>query len=221
MREWQKMLTAEWNQRLIARPIPPHDTKTYVDVGCGNGSLTKYIGESLGATRVVGVDVKQWSEFEFSHEERGQNCEFIEMVPGGPISLPDACADIVSVLQVLHHVDPTHINKLMTEVVRILKPNGFLLLREHDATNESEVTLLHLQHLLHSCVVENMSVERFYQTYFSQFQSLSYWNELMIHYGFQLVASTPQASIANSIARCVDFVYYRPYNHVDSGSTVS
>lgn len=53
----------------------------------------------------------------------------IVIVPGRPLAMPDHSADIVMSIQVLEHV--WELDWYFTEIKRILKPNGILLLSTH------------------------------------------------------------------------------------------
>jgi len=61
-------------------------------------------------------------------KEKFTNSEIIEPYYNGSINLEDSSQDIVIAFSVLHHIP--NISYVMSEITRVLKPNGLLLIRE-------------------------------------------------------------------------------------------
>ncbi|CAF1383167.1 unnamed protein product [Rotaria sp. Silwood1] len=56
--------------------------------------------------------------------------------------LADNRVDLITCFVTLHHVP--HLNSMLSEFVRILQPDGYLILREHDCRNERSLTAKYL-----------------------------------------------------------------------------
>jgi len=94
-----------------------------VDVGCGDGSATHLVKEVDARNTVIGVD---WSATALAQARtRG-----LLVVQGGVESaglpLPDACADVVIMSELIEHLVDT--DAAVDEARRVLRPGGVLLL---------------------------------------------------------------------------------------------
>lgn len=90
-----------------------------VDIGCGNGQLTRLLAASFD--RVVGTDV--------SHEQlaRAPDQDAVGYVchPAEQLPLVDDCADLITVAQAVHWFD---LELFYMEVGRVMAPGGLLAL---------------------------------------------------------------------------------------------
>lgn len=123
--EWWKPRGAfamlHWIAAARAAHVPPatHDRSVLVDIGCGAGVLAPHV-VSLGH-RHIGIDVVEQSLLQA--RDRG-----IVPVVADATRLPlrSETADVVVAGEVLEHVtDP---ERLLSEVLRVLKPGGTLVM---------------------------------------------------------------------------------------------
>lgn len=66
--------------------------------------------------------------FQQQLKEKFLNSMIIEPKSSGEMSLPDQKVDIVTAFSVLHHIP--NVDKIFTEVSRVLRPGGFFIVRE-------------------------------------------------------------------------------------------
>jgi len=98
--------------------------KVLVDVGCGFGWLARAIA-SEDLAECIGVDPNGLSlEKAKTHAPQGR----VMAGDASQIPLPDSCADIVTVFDVIEHVPPGTEPACLREVRRVLRPEGILLL---------------------------------------------------------------------------------------------
>ena len=114
-RRQARMLAAVLAQRTGAQRI--------VDVGCGDGSATQLVSGLDAGNTVIGVD---WSATALAQARaRG-----LLVVQGGVdtagLPLPDGCADVVIMSELIEHLVDT--DSAADEVRRVLRPGGVLLL---------------------------------------------------------------------------------------------
>jgi SAM-dependent methyltransferase len=101
--------------------VVPRAGASYLDIGCGPGVITKLIGSRIGAARVIGVDQLEVARKEGDLELVPCNLDPCERLP-----FDDATFDVVSCLETLEHVHDT--DHLVTEIRRVLKPDGYALI---------------------------------------------------------------------------------------------
>jgi SAM-dependent methyltransferase len=84
--------------------------------------------------------------------ERGQLTRLGSWVPlanFAPLSrehIPDASVDFVSCYIGLHHIEPAGLEPFMRSIVRVLRPGGVFVLRDHDVTTPQMNTFVSLAH---------------------------------------------------------------------------
>lgn len=110
-----------------------------VDVGCGNGQLTRQLAEHF--TTVIGVDS---STEQIAHAASRENLTY-RCAPAETMPLPDRCANLVTAAQAAHWFD---LPALYAEVRRISAPRAAVALVSYG--------VLHLDGELGECF------ERFY-----------------------------------------------------------
>lgn len=102
----------------------------YLDIGCFDGAISKAVGErfNLNAERIHGIDVKSYQHIENNSYD---DITFTEY-NGETIPFDDDSFELITCLMTLHHVDPIHLDTLIGEICRVLKPTGVVILREHN-----------------------------------------------------------------------------------------
>lgn len=91
-----------------------------VDSGCGGGYISAEVTKRCGC-KVFGFDLSKVA-IDFAQKNNLiQGNEFF-VASAEKVPLPDSCADVVLCIGVLEHIK--NIDKALSEVHRILKPNG-------------------------------------------------------------------------------------------------
>lgn len=99
--------------------------KNILDVGAGTGDITSAlkIYYNLPGNMVFAIDKKL--------------PDVSNITPliynNGNIPLPDDSIDLIIMFVVLHHIPPNNREKILSEITRVLSPNGAFIIREHDA----------------------------------------------------------------------------------------
>jgi 2-polyprenyl-3-methyl-5-hydroxy-6-metoxy-1,4-benzoquinol methylase len=119
--------------RIIKRLAARFDRAANVsllDVGCGVGALHDHLGGTFA--RICGVDVSEGSIK--AAKERHPDFEY-RVMEGNQIPYPAAAFDIVTAINVLHHVDPEARSDFVLELKRVIRPNGLACIIEHNPFN--------------------------------------------------------------------------------------
>ena len=154
----------------------------YLDFGAGSGVLSSAIGRAFRFdTYATDISVWHGGERKCAYD----NVEYKLLDGEGKIPF-DKKFHVVSCLMVLHHIkDRAH------EVVRDIRAHmlkgGVFILREHDARDDDDRDLIHIEHAIHCCVFEGRSYSEFTNEYWGDYQNSQYWIEMVEAAGFKLV----------------------------------
>ncbi|KAL0476270.1 ubiG [Acrasis kona] len=152
-----------------------------VDVGCAEGSITASLGASLKIqpSNIHGCDVRNVAAqegFTFSRIDED----------GGTLPYQSESHPLVVCLMVLHHI-PNPSQTLM-EIYRILKPGGYLLVREHDCQPEGLAMVLDVVHGLYSLSLKNpIEDPSFCDSYFAKYMTRKECMDMVMTNGFEHV----------------------------------
>lgn len=128
--------------------LPPHVVEHYLskrvafvvehsppgsglDVGCGTGVLAERLAGA--GYRMVGVDPS-----EGMLEIMRRRTTAVEPVQGSGTELPfaDHSFDVVLTVAVMHHIaDPSDVRRTLAEMVRVARPEGRILIWDHNPRN--------------------------------------------------------------------------------------
>ncbi|MAZ30398.1 hypothetical protein CL655_03930 [bacterium] len=120
-----------------------HPGAFVADFGCGNGRNLIYLAEQFGVAG-VGYDVSSAAikiartaskDFKLTYEARS--------IAGTFPNLPDASCDIVLDMMTSHFLSAKERDQLRSEMLRVLKPGGYLFMKTHLADGD-----LHTKRLL-------------------------------------------------------------------------
>jgi ubiquinone/menaquinone biosynthesis C-methylase UbiE len=125
---------------------------TFADIGGGNGDVLCFLQHHIPASQpsqFACIETEtDWVET-YAHNHR--NIQYV-FWNNHSIPLPDASRDVVLCMVSLHHMNEPTLAHALAEMKRILKPNGLLLLKEHDAKDARTNAFIewehHLYHLL-------------------------------------------------------------------------
>lgn len=99
---------------------------TYIDLGCGEGKLTRLIAEAVKPCNeiqeVYGVDSSEMLLEKLPRSVKALRCD----LNNDKLPFPDCYFDLVSASEVIEHLQNT--DNLVEESYRVLKPNGCFLI---------------------------------------------------------------------------------------------
>ncbi len=172
-----------------------HDNCKFVDIGGGNGNvlsgLRTLIGKVTEKTDFVCVEtLSDWVEtYPFDNE----NITYMMLHGADPhihLDIEPNSVDVILCMCSLHHMDDNTIMQMMQNMKRILKVDGKILIKEHDAMPHIKSDILwehHLYHILDCAYNGNViDCEEYYSGNIYNFKSKELWTEMLESVGFRL-----------------------------------
>lgn len=181
----------------------------YLDIGCGSGNKTnKFVQElNLDYKNVYGADISIWGPY--NQKEYSHKFNFVNIV-NDKIDLEDNSIDFASCILMLHHVK--NLEMLLKEIKRILKPNGILLIIEHNNYDDYDNLILDLLHMLYGYLYDKNNrylIEPDYALYYNSF----IWNFILEKNGFDILNSNSLfTELSNDIR--YDNLFYSFYTNI-------
>jgi SAM-dependent methyltransferase len=164
-----------------------HKQGSYLDLGSSDGTITKIVGLGMGFAKdhIQAADV-----VDYSANAENSGIAFTQ-IDGHTLPFQDNTFDFVTTFQVLHHMQ--FLDDMLGELVRVMKNDAVLVIREQDARFEdTDVLAVHkelfdLEHMLYDMVLNSprQSYDDFWKGYYSNFHSMTGWHAQLAEYGFK------------------------------------
>ncbi|UJR30040.1 hypothetical protein I4U23_017585 [Adineta vaga] len=116
--------------------IERRSIQSYFDFGCGDGVITAAVGHCLNLSKenIFGADVYSNGSPEITFIKLNEN--------QSGIKLPENHVDLITSFVTFHHV--SNVEETCIELARILRSEGYLILREHDCKTEYSLSTKYL-----------------------------------------------------------------------------
>lgn len=181
----------------------------YIDVGCGSGNKTNKISKELklNEKNVFGADISTWGPY--NQKKYDHKFNFIK-IKNEKIDIESNSFDFVTCILMLHHVK--NLDVLLEEIKRILKPNGILLIIEHNNYDDYDNLILDILHMLYGYLYDKNN--RYlsnpdYAKYYNSFM----WNFILNKKNFKLIETNPLfTELSNDIR--YDNLFYSFYKNI-------
>ena len=116
-----------WTRQGLAEPA------AVLDFGCGIGASLPHLRAAFPAAALSALDVSQKS-LDIAAARFPGLAELVRY-DGAAIPLPDASQDLIFSACVFHHIDAAEHVRLFAELRRLLRPDGRLVIFEHNPVN--------------------------------------------------------------------------------------
>jgi ubiquinone/menaquinone biosynthesis C-methylase UbiE len=159
----------------------------YLDFGGGIGDIGASIAKNVGFLKQNSyvTDIQNWLGKE--HTEEYSKYITYRYLKSNDLPFENKSIDFITCFQVLHHIADKEYT--LTELKRILKEDGELLIREHNCENNQDRMLIDLEHSLHAFVVDEQGQD-YLQNYNDNYMSKTELDNLMKKTGFSKVTKT-------------------------------
>jgi len=124
------VMDVQWIVPRFHQMGPPREGDRFLDVGCGGGQAAIRFARVFPQVTVDGVDVSPFQVQRALKRARGLDRVAFHRAPAEQLPFPDAHFDrVYSMVSIKHWSD---IEQGLRECVRVLKPEGWLLIAEAD-----------------------------------------------------------------------------------------
>ena len=161
-----------------------------MDFGGADGAITTEIAKKFNIPKndVYCVDLESWEGMHHD-ESRGKYANKMIFVPvkegEKDIPLRDKSLDLITSLQVLHHLpDPEHTIK---EFHRVLDKGGVVCIREHDSRGEIDNKMFDLIHVMYEVVLGEKENWDYVKGVQPVYRSQEEWREMFLDNGFRSI----------------------------------
>jgi len=173
-------------------PLTSIKPEKYLDLGCGDGSLTVKVAQILGAQQVYGVDIAD----EALKEAKSKTIKTARVdLNTDRLPFCDGAFDVVSAFEVIEHL--WNIDNMISEVHRVLKTRGLFILTTPNLASWVNRLLLLFGYLPahYGCSLKHELEKRPLQSTFGRCEHMKLYTfkTLKKHlevYGFQVIYST-------------------------------
>lgn len=115
---------------LVSEHFDAPETITALDVGCGIGNFHPLLAPHFG--QIHGIDVSAAS---ISQAQQSNPGVLYDVYDGQTLPYEDDSFDLAFTICVMHHVPPAHWDQFVSEMHRVLRPDGLALVFEHNPRN--------------------------------------------------------------------------------------
>jgi SAM-dependent methyltransferase len=155
--------------RMVPRSFRP---KKYLDIGCGDGLITKFMAGYFGLKSADCVEIKPPSGVE--------QVDFATDTS----KFGDESFDVVTAVMALHHV--SDLDKMVSEISRVMKPGGYLLIKEHDCWDAADAMLVDIEHAIFVSRLERTDPKT-QDDLVARYKNVAGWRAAIENHGLSLV----------------------------------
>lgn len=120
----RKGVQSAWHHlkfRFVRERLPP--SGRLLDIGCGPGT---FLGTLPEAYEAVGVDLAP-AQITYAERRYGRPGRSFQACEPGPLPFADASFDIITLIEVIEHLDTTASAAVLADAYRLLRPGGVLV----------------------------------------------------------------------------------------------
>jgi ubiquinone/menaquinone biosynthesis C-methylase UbiE len=156
----------------------------YLDIGCASGKKTKRFAKEckILESNIYGTDIKNWGPYDQKNYKHSFNFKYI--LENGKLDYEDNSFDVVTCFFTLHHIEK--LDTTLNEIKRVLKPNGIILILEHDSLTDYDHMIQDILHLMYAYLVDKNN-NYIKNPDFSQYYNWAEWGCIFHKKGFEYV----------------------------------
>jgi ubiquinone/menaquinone biosynthesis C-methylase UbiE len=110
------------------------DVRRALDFGCGIGNSLPFLHTAFPTAEIVGADVSQRS-LDIARQRAGFDRLTLHRIEDQRLPMPDGSVDLAFTACVFHHIPEAEHRHWLSELRRVTRPGGLLMLFEHNPLN--------------------------------------------------------------------------------------
>ncbi len=118
----------------------------------------------------------------------------------------------------------SHIENRISEISRVLKPGGYVIIREHDCINSSISTLIDIEHCVFDTILSDLTKDQiatFVETYQANYKTKFEWTSLFHNVGLKYAHQNYPFYFSNKNAtRCYYAMYHKQVRNSSPKHTI-
>ena len=122
------------------------NNKSILDIGTGTGTLPAMLIKKDSSLQIIGIDIDPKMIKEAQSRLSHKNVSFQIQKMNAPLAFTSELFDVVTFCSVLFLVDDTIKTKLMNEALRVLKPNGQIIILTPSGTKSISSSFIEVWH---------------------------------------------------------------------------
>lgn len=154
---------------------------TILDIGGGNGDILNALGNEFNIVSNNLYCLEQLNDGWSESYNKTNNVTYITW-NNQYIDLPDNSIDLIILMVTLHHMTDETISNLLKNIQRILKRDGFVIIKEHNMDDHNDKIIIdwehHLYHLMSDHKNENIDMNRYIETFINNYKSKAEYDQL-------------------------------------------
>jgi ubiquinone/menaquinone biosynthesis C-methylase UbiE len=166
---------------VIPKNINIYNKDVFIDIGCGDGSITHEFAKLYKFKKVICVDVENWFD---TYTEKNKEISMV-ITDGHTINIKSNNVDVILCNHVLHHV--VHLDDMLNEIARIIKKGGILIIKEHNCYYTELSYLIDIYHTIYELVLKKVPNPKFINEYYSLYLSDNELYNKLKRLGFEIV----------------------------------
>ena len=172
--------------------VPEGVFTKYLDFGGGIGDVSSSIAKNLNLKKENSfvTDIQNW----LGKEHTDEYVKYItyRYLKTNYLPFEEETFNLITCLQVLHHIPDKKYS--ISELRRVIRPDGILIVREHDCRDIQDRTMIDIEHSLHAYAVDEQGID-YFQNYHDNYMSKNELFNLMKEGGFELVNTFPEKGL--------------------------
>ena len=125
---------ADVHRHLVEAGIDLGSLGRILDFGCGVGGSLPHLRKWFPATDLVGADISRKS-LDVAQRRYPDLARFVHFGGGEPLPFDDGTVDVSFSACVFHHIPHDEHDRILRDLLRVIKPGGWLFIFEHNPLN--------------------------------------------------------------------------------------
>lgn len=157
--------------------------RSYLDLGGGDGSITSAISNHYGIEKSICADIDTW----YDTPRKIYDINYVSIDEDNNLPFGDKEFSLVTCFQSLHHMK--NLDSRLEDIKRIVKPGGYVILREHDCRDSYMRMLIDIEHCIFELVLKPYN-KHFIDSYYADYKSKYQWSDIFKSLGFKYIKTT-------------------------------